>query len=92
MFVVIVVRVACRYAFAIHIVACRCCCRLLLLWYDAMLHCLLKCLEQLLPRWFIVVFHRTHCDILVLLLVLVIVVLCNVALSSRCFKAVVAIH
>ena len=38
------------------------------------------------------IFCHAHCGILVLVLVLFIVVLCNVALSSKCFKAMVAIH
>ena len=48
MFIVVVVKVICRYAFAIHIVAYWYYCRFLLLWYCAMLHCLLSVLRQLL--------------------------------------------
>ena len=39
-----------------------------------------KCLEQLLLRWFTILFCHTHCGMLVVLSILVIMVLCNVVL------------
>ena len=70
--------------FALHIVAYWYCCRSLLLWYYALLHCILSVLKQYIAIHIMVY--------LVLLLILVLVVLCNVALYSGCFKQCFVIH
>ena len=47
-----------------------------------------ECLQKLLQGWFVLVFCHTHCGMLVLLSILVIVVLCTVTLCSKCLKQV----